>query len=145
MKGGVYSRIKKLLYMPQWLRNALLPHSRTDSNTPDSRLQSGAKKDGTLRSGRRWESLTVSPMWKMFTWMYFEVLIYCSDDERKRHWKEMYKKEHMQGNKCALLLHIYFKPPGDLKFTGVTATLPLSKDKAVFDDATLSTSTIRVV
>lgn len=41
---GVYSRIRQLLYMPQWLRNALLPHSRTGSNTSNSRLQSGAKK-----------------------------------------------------------------------------------------------------
>lgn len=40
----VYSRIRELLYMPQWLRNALLPHSRTGSNTSDSRLWSGAKK-----------------------------------------------------------------------------------------------------
>lgn len=34
----VYSRIRKLLYMPEWLRNALLPHSRTGSNTPDYRM-----------------------------------------------------------------------------------------------------------
>lgn len=41
---GVYSRIRQLLYMPQWLRNALLPHSRTGSNTSNSRLQFKAKK-----------------------------------------------------------------------------------------------------
>lgn len=86
---GVYSRIRQLLYMPQWLRNALLPHSRTGSNTSNSRLQSRAKRDGTLRSGQQWEGLTVSLMWKCSRACGYSHTA-CSRDWQK---KDMLKKK----------------------------------------------------
>lgn len=66
---GVYSRIRQLLYMPQWLRNVLLPHSRTGSNTSISRLQ-------RQQRSQFWTAVWGSyrkPHVKMFTCKYFEV------------------------------------------------------------------------
>lgn len=69
---GVYSRIRELLYMPQWLRNALLPHSRKGSNT--------SSLEQKRRHSQIWTAARGSyckPHVKMFMYIYFGEFRYC--------------------------------------------------------------------
>lgn len=72
---GVYSRIRELLYMPQWLRNALLPHSRTQTlQTPGSSLEQKRRHSQIWTAVR---GFYCKPHVKMFTCMYFGAFTYC--------------------------------------------------------------------
>lgn len=94
--GGVYSRIRKFLYMPQRLRNALLPHSRTGSDHPDQYVWS--KRNGPLRSWTAVRGSYCKPHVKMFTCMYC-----CRESghwRRKTRRKEMHMKEDSEVHSC---------------------------------------------
>ena len=72
----VYSRIKELLCMLQWLRNALLPHSRTGSNPSDS-VCLDQKRDGAFRTLDSHKRSYCKPHVKKFACLFFGRFTFC--------------------------------------------------------------------